>query len=367
MVRPDFNLSEFEEYISDKKCICFGAGLQGLHIIYLFENWKLTDNILAFVDNDPEKWNSFYEVENYSYPILRLEDTLKLINKNVALIITCADVMGIVQQLEKYKEFQNTICLSLTEIAQMQLLKSDYEKVVCESQTPLIPKKIHYSWFGGDMPKPMRDRVQRWRELCPDYEFYEWNEKNTDVSKSVYMSEAYKAKKWGFVPDYIRLDSVYKYGGIYMDTDVELLQRPDALLYQNAFAISDGSFFINLGAGFGAEPNFPIIKEWRDYYNDLHFIKPDGKLDLTACQIHQYRVLRKYNIRLADVMQKIGGINMYPMIMASTNTYSMQMKESEKAFFAHYGVSSWMSEKHKEHKKKMRSKDVKGLINYGFD
>lgn len=366
MIRLKFNLGDFRKYVFDKRCICFGAGLQGLHIIYLFENWNLVNNIVAFADNNPQKWNTFYEVENYIYPVMKMNEVLGYIDENTVIIITCSDVVGVVKQLEKYEELKNIVCFSLAEIAQMQLLVSNYSRIIHEEKTALIPKKIHYCWFGDKMPNRMKENIEKWHELCPDYEFIEWNESNYDVNRVKYVAEAYRGRKWGFVPDYIRLDIVCKYGGIYLDTDVEILQKPDELLYQSAFAISDGSFFVNLGAGFGAKPNHPIIREMRDYYENMCFIKSDGSFDLTPCQIQQYKVLRKYDIQLMDISQNTGGINIYPMIMAATNTYSMQMRLCDQAFFAHYGASSWMSEKHKEYRRGIQEEETMGLINYNI-
>ena len=94
----------------------------------------------------------------------------------------------------------------------------------------MIPKKIHYCWFGGN-PMPEKDKkcIESWKRYCPDYEIIRWDESNYDVSKNRYMKEAYEEKKWGFVPDYARLDIIYNEGGIYLDTDVELVKNLDDL------------------------------------------------------------------------------------------------------------------------------------------
>ena len=363
MVKLNYGLNEFHNFTKNKKCYCFGAGLLGLHVIYLFENWKCTENIIAFIDNSDEKKGTNYEVENHLFPIVDIKTALKNWDKEAVIIITCADVMGVTEQLQQYDQLSRTVCFSLTEIAQNQLLLSDYDDVIKDSDIELIPKKIHYCWFGNEMPDFLKSNIKKWREICPDYEIIEWNENNYDVMSCVYMKESYEAKQWAFVPDYIRLDIIYKYGGIYLDTDIELLRSPDNLLYQNAFGISDGSFFLNLGAGFGAAPGNSILKELRDYYNSVHFKIGKDQYDRSACQIHQYRVLRKYNIKMNDKLQCVGTMNIYPMIMAATNTYSMQMRVCDKAYWAHYGMSAWMSETYKQNKRDMQ-KNNNDLINY---
>ncbi|RKW32245.1 MAG: glycosyl transferase, partial [Lachnoanaerobaculum sp.] len=105
----------------------------------------------------------------------------------------------------------------------------------------MIPKVIHYCWFGGKpLPKIARKCIQSWKRFCPDYEIVEWNEKNYDIHKNSYMEEAYLQKKWGFVPDFARLDIIYQNGGIYLDTDVELIRPLDELLYHRAYMGFEG-------------------------------------------------------------------------------------------------------------------------------
>ena len=95
----------------------------------------------------------------------------------------------------------------------------------------MIPKKIHYCWFGGAPKSKLAKKcIKSWKRKCPDYEIIEWNESNYDVTKIPFMKEAYDAKKWGFVPDYARLDIIYNNGGIYLDTDVEIVKSLDDLL-----------------------------------------------------------------------------------------------------------------------------------------
>ena len=100
----------------------------------------------------------------------------------------------------------------------------------------MIPKKIHYCWFGGNpLPESVKKCKESWKKFCPDYEIIEWNESNYNVHKMPFISDAYTAKKYAFVSDYARLDIIYNEGGIYLDTDVELIRPLDALLSHSAF------------------------------------------------------------------------------------------------------------------------------------
>ncbi len=119
----------------------------------------------------------------------------------------------------------------------------------------MIPKTIHYCWFGRNpKPKLAEKCIRSWKRRCPDYEIIEWNEDNYDISSApLFVRQAYEKKKWGFVPDYIRLDLINRFGGIYLDTDVEVLKRLDCFLENKSFFGLENNKYVALGLGFGAE------------------------------------------------------------------------------------------------------------------
>lgn len=233
--------------------------------------------------------------------------------------------------------------IATDEVSESQLMVSDYKQIVKESDTPLIPKKIHYAWLGNNMPSKIQKNIEHWKELCPDYEFYEWNEKNYDISTNLYMKQAYENKMWGFVPDYMRLDIIYNYGGIYLDTDIKMVKKPDDLLYQKCFGCVDASLVMNLGSGFGAIPNMNVIKELRDYYDGVTFMNEDGSIDNTSCNTHSYLVLRNYGIKINDELQNVYGMNIYPMIFQGACQYTRRKKITDKTYWIHYGNMSWFN------------------------
>ena len=133
----------------------------------------------------------------------------------------------------------------------------------------MIPKIIHYCWFGGQ-PKPeiVLKCIGSWKKYCPDWKIIEWNESNFDVSQHPYMKEAYKIKKWAFVCDVARLLLVYNYGGVYLDTDVELHASLNKLLPENAFFIFESDIYINTGLGFGCEKEHKSVGAMLRYYDN---------------------------------------------------------------------------------------------------
>lgn len=156
----------------------------------------------------------------------------------------------------------------------------------------MIPKIIHYCWFGhNEKPEIIKKCIESWKKFCPDYEIRECNESNFNINIYPYVKEAYDAKKWAFVSDVARLWLVYTYGGIYMDTDVELLNNIDDLLEYKLFMSFESERGINTGLGFGAEKNNQLVKQILEDYKDKQFKLDDGKLNLTACPNYNTQVI----------------------------------------------------------------------------
>lgn len=130
----------------------------------------------------------------------------------------------------------------------------------------MIPKRIHYCWFGrGEKPKLAKKCIESWKRVCPDYEIVEWNEDNFDVNMLDYTRFAYENRCYAFLSDYVRLWAVYNNGGIYLDTDVELIKSPEELLQYGAFFGFEGNL-VNTGSGFGAEQyNTVVLKMMEEY------------------------------------------------------------------------------------------------------
>lgn len=213
----------------------------------------------------------------------------------------------------------------------------------------MIPKKIHYYWFGGKPePENVRKCIESWKKFLPDYELYRWDESNYDINKNQYMSDAYKEKKWAFVSDYCRLDVVYTHGGIYLDTDVEVVRSFNELLNEKMFCgfeirdpkgIKKGQIVemsVNFGLGYGAEQGHPIIREMLDLYKKLNFYTPNNTLNLVACPRYQTQILCKHGLTANNKTQRFeNGIAFSPeyfcpqsnltneMLCLTSNTYSI--------------------------------------------
>ena len=221
----------------------------------------------------------------------------------------------------------------------------------------MIPKIIHYCWFGGNkLSENERKCIDSWKKYCPDYKIIEWNDFNYDINQNLYIKQAAEAKRWAFVSDYARLDIIYRFGGIYLDTDVEVIKNFDSLLKHSAFAgmenVIGKEYSVNTGLGFGAEKEHPIVKAWRDEYNELSFKKASGQEDLLTTPARTTKYLKSIGFKQENIIQELPGITIYPTeyfcpkkydtgeIIVTPNTYSI-----------HHYSESWKTNSEKEQQK----------------
>lgn len=173
----------------------------------------------------------------------------------------------------------------------------------------MIPKVIHYCWFGHNpMPKMLQKCMKSWSKYCADYQIIEWNEDNIDISlMPQYVQDAYNAKKWAFVTDYVRLWVVYKYGGVYLDTDVELIRSIDDLLVHKGFFAFESNDLktVATGLGFGAIKELEILMDLMKSYESLKFNKPEDKKNFLPNTWINWPVFEKHGVKKIDTIQII--------------------------------------------------------------
>lgn len=216
----------------------------------------------------------------------------------------------------------------------------------------MIPKIIHYCWFGeAPKPKSVQKCISSWKKYCPDYEIIEWNETNIDISMNRYTQEAYDAKAWGFVPDYLRLWIIYTYGGIYLDTDVQMIKSFHELLNQKAFAgfeagDIDKGLFVALGLGFGAERGNKLIKEHMEVYEKISFVNPDGTYNMLPSPHYTTNLLMHYGLnRHSNEIQDLSEIVVYPtQCFCPKRLDTGVTKISKDTYSIHQFDASWFDE-----------------------
>lgn len=218
----------------------------------------------------------------------------------------------------------------------------------------MIPKKIHYCWFGGsDLPERDKRNIESWKRLCPDYEIIRWDESNYDITQNGYMQQAYEHRKWGFVPDYARLDIIYKHGGFYFDTDVELLKSLDSLVHHNGVMGFEDGYHVNCGHGFGAEAGNELIKELRDFYINKNFCDSSGECDLTPSPVYITDVLVRNGLRRDNSQQKIKSVTIYPKdYFCPKDVDTFEIKKTQNTISIHHFNSTWHTPKMQKQKKR---------------
>ena len=224
----------------------------------------------------------------------------------------------------------------------------------------MIPKIVHYCWFGGKPePEDVKKCISSWRKHLPDYEIKRWDETNYDVHKNQYMSDAYKEGKWAFVSDYCRLDVVYQEGGIYLDTDVEVIKSFDNLLQEQMFCgfeIRDSKgvkknipieYSVAFGLGFGAEKGHPILKEMLDLYETLQFYHADGSLNLVACPRYQTQILCQHGLIPNNMTQRHDSFIAYSpeYFCPQSNVTDEMLMFTENTYSIHHFSVSWAPKK----------------------
>ncbi len=210
----------------------------------------------------------------------------------------------------------------------------------------MIPKIIHYCWFGGaPKPKSVLKCIDSWKKHCPDFEIREWSEKDFDLNQNEYTRQAYEAKVWGFVPDYLRLWIIYHYGGIYLDTDVQIIKNLSPLLKNTAYAGFESQQYVALGLGFGAEPGNPFILEHMKQYDSLQFINEDGSLNRTPSPLYTTKLLLEKGLKQnCNEIQNLPDITIYPIeYFCPKDNETKKITITDNTYCIHHYSGSWVT------------------------
>ena len=351
MLRQENYLSFIQRVEKSEFIICIGAGQRLQRLEEIFEKKELLKKVRYVADNALEKQGTEVNVGNKKIVVQSVESLIPVLKKQITVIITCLYYYDVLEQLNNIEAFDKTDIFLLTYIlgdyCDSKALKKEIPPDLRIADEILIPKVIHYCWFGGNpIPDRYQEWMRSWKKYCPDYEIVEWNESNYDFSKNQYMLNAYEQKKWGFVPDYARLDIIYNYGGIYLDTDVELIKNIDDLLYQRGFVGFESGQYVNLGIGFGAVAGNTYIKEMRDAYDNYTFVDEQGQINLTASPVYQTQFLLKKGLKLNGEYQVLEGeMTVFPEKMLSGKSLvSRKINLSTYTRAIHHFDGSWLDD-----------------------
>lgn len=342
------------------RILCYGAGKRFDEFLNNFEIYCPDVEIACCIDRHPENYNFFKVCRDEKVPVETWETfSEKQISFSCLIITGSAYLTEILKQVDESPVFEQKYVL----ISALMNVGENY-KFDNRKRQRKIPKIIHYCWFGKrQIPDELKVYMESWKKYCPDYKIIRWDENNCDITKNRYAEDAYKAGKWGFVSDFVRLDVLYKYGGIYMDTDVELLKPLDELLYDSMFCGFEISQYISSGLLLGAAERHDAIKKMADVYTELSFYNEDGTMNLTPCPAYQTEVLKGFGIELNGRTQKKRGIAVYAKEFFSPYTVTFQHPNliTDNTFSIHHYSASWQTKEQREGMENNRN-NIKRLL-----
>lgn len=215
----------------------------------------------------------------------------------------------------------------------------------------MIPKTIHYCWFGGKpKPKSVQRCIDSWKKYCPDYEVKEWNEQNYDVNRIPYTRNAYQAGKYAFVSDVARFSVLYQEGGVYFDTDVEAIKPIDNLLERGPFMGWEraGSNILNVNPGLGlaAPAGFPLYKEILDGFARLNYYLEDGQWNPYTMIPLVTDLLKGKGLLTDGSLQTVDGLTIYPAdYLCPMDSLTGKISLTENTYTIHHYSMSWLPKK----------------------
>lgn len=225
----------------------------------------------------------------------------------------------------------------------IMLISEGFTTSFLRKEKNMIPKIIHYCWFGRN-PKPALAEkcIASWKKFCPDYEIIEWNEDNFDISSNRYVQEAYENRKYAFVTDYVRLYALVTFGGVYMDTDVEVVRSLDEFLVHQAFSGFEEEAWIPTGL-MACEKDFPLYKEYLSYYDNARFVKEDGTLDTTTNTFTITKMTEKHGLIRNGQFQIVDGFALYPReVFCPLDNSTGVLHKNEMTAAIHWFSKSWL-------------------------
>ena len=340
-------IKEYFEALKTKDIICWGSGKHFRNITWPFLcRSGLIKNLRGFVgSSDREK----VEVSGRFFDVIGKENLSQMDGDKTIILITVAGYEEILSQLgadSRLSGFEAVPSIYLESLYEDMLLLSakkpplNYRK----HDKPVIPKIIHAIWFSGDpLPELYKACLESWKKYAPDYEIKIWNSNTYKPQRCLFFEQAMEHGNWAFASDYARADLLYRYGGIYMDLDVEMLRPIDDLLYNDAYMSFESLDRIECGSGMGARQGHPIIGEICKSYENRPYLKEDGTWDNSTCPVRYTQIIEKHGLIKDGGFQQVEDITVYPFEVLTGKSFDTGIiYNTEHSYTVHHHNGSWI-------------------------
>lgn len=346
-VEKDMTINDYFGEIKTKDIICWGNGKHFRNCTYSFLcKSGLIENLKGFVDVPGA---TDVAIGGRVYCRIGKDKLAGMSNKNTLILIAVAGYDEILAQI------RSDAGLSKLEAVPAIFLEALYEDMLLLSvdkppvhyrkhNTPMIPKIIHGIWLSGDpMPKLYQKCLESWKRYAHDYEIRIWNLETYKPGNCLFFEQAIAQRNWSFASDYARADLLRRYGGVYMDLDVEMLRPIDDLIYNDAYMSFESLNRIECGSGMGAKPGHPVIEEICESYERRPYLKADGSWDNSTCPVRYTKVIEKHGLIKNGGFQSVEDITIYPFESLTGKSFDTGIVyNTELSYTLHHHNGSWI-------------------------
>ena len=343
-------ITEYFEELKTKEIISWGSGKHFRNITYPFLSRSgLICNMKGFVDV-PGTMDA--EIGGRLYGRIGKDELAGMNRKKTIILIAVTGYDEILTQIRSdniLSSFEAIPSIYLESLYEDMLLLSvdrpprNYRK----HDNEIIPRIIHGIWLSGDpMPELYVRCLESWKKYVPDYDIKIWDLESYEPDHCLFFEQAIAHKNWSFASDYARADLLYRYGGVYMDLDVEMLRPIDDLLYNDAYMSFESLDRIECGSGMGAYPGHPILKEICESYERRPYLREDGSWDTSTCPVRYTEVIEKHGLKKNGGFQSVEDITIYPFEMLTGKSFDTGITYStESSYTLHHHNGSWIPDK----------------------
>lgn len=331
---------------TDSKIVIFGAGVIGSVVTpEILRVNGVASRVECYIDNDRTRWGNNMEIGGRMVKIYS-PNRLKNMDRDTMILMTMSRYYDAYEQLQSMECTEEMSCYIIPMLCIRNFCVDRGQGTLQMTKEPVIPKTLHYMWLGKKpLPEKLETCIESWKAFCPDFEIVRWDETNYDVHKNVFTAQAYDNGRYGFVPDFARLDILYQYGGIYMDTDVEVVCGLEELLYQKAFCGVEKWQVLNFGGCCGAVKGHAGLEPFLEGWGKRRLLREDGTLDNLSSGLIDTKIALEAGYQINGENQNVLGINIYTYDYFHPYDYmSGMMHRTDNTYSIHHFNGGWLDE-----------------------